>query len=74
MTIRVIYNDGTCDMISAIMLEQCIRRDKIRRFYRCSEEKWIDIGVDPIRTSVAEEQDYDGAERRLAEMIAFQLA
>jgi hypothetical protein len=73
MTIRVMYHDGTCNMISAFTLEQFIRNEKIKMFYRYSEEKWINIGVDPIRMNVTEGQRCDGAERRIAEIIASQL-
>ena len=74
MSIRVMYHDGTYNMISAYTLEQFIRDEKIKMFYRNSEKKWINIGVDPVRMNVTEGQRCDGAERRMAEIIASQLA
>lgn len=72
MTIRVMYHDGTYDMISAFTLDQFIRTDKIKEFFRYSEDKWVRIGVDPVRNQTAE-QRYQGSERRLSEVIAHQL-
>lgn len=31
------------------MLDKLIGEHKIKRFYRYSEEKWITVGIDPIR-------------------------
>ena len=73
MTIRVMYHNGIYDMISAFTLDQFIRTEKIKMFYRYSDEKWINVGVDPVRMNAAIGLGYDGAERRTAELIASQL-
>jgi hypothetical protein len=73
MTIRVMYHDGTYDMVSVFTLEKFIRDAAIKGFYRTSEDKWITIGVDPIRTYDEEGRRYGGAERRMAKVIERQL-
>ncbi|HMK60067.1 MAG TPA: hypothetical protein VK452_02840 [Dissulfurispiraceae bacterium] len=73
MTIKVMYRDGVYDMISAFTLDQLIRDDKVKKFYRYSEEKWIDVEMGPLRNQIQDIPTYNGAERRLSEIIARQL-
>ncbi|HMK57141.1 MAG TPA: hypothetical protein VK448_10935 [Dissulfurispiraceae bacterium] len=73
MTIRIMYHDGVYDMISAFTLDQFIRDEKVKKFYRYSEEKWIEVADGPLRNQVPDLQHYGGAERRMSEIIASQL-
>ncbi len=47
--LRVKYTDNSYDYITGTMLDKLIREHKIRRFYRYSAERWVTVGVDPIR-------------------------
>jgi len=47
--LRVKYTDNSYDYIAGTVLGKLIRDNKIKRFYRYSEEKWVTIGVDSIR-------------------------
>ena len=59
--IRVRYSDNSYDYIVGIVLDKLIRANKIKQFYRYSEEKWITLGIDSIRGMGG---IYTGAERR----------
>jgi hypothetical protein len=73
MTMRVVYHDGSHDMISAVTFQQFIEREKIKMFYRSSEDRWVVVGVDPIRKNSQKKGDFKGSERRMEELIAVQL-
>ena len=62
MLIRVQYKDDKYDYVPGRILNEQIALQKIKRFYRPSEEKWITIGIDRTRGMGG---TYDGAERRL---------
>ena len=47
--LRVKYVDNSYDYIVGTGLGKLIRENKIKRFYRYSEEKWVTVGVDPVR-------------------------
>jgi len=47
--LRVKYTDNSYDYIAGTVLDKLIRENKIKRFYRYSEEKWVTVGADPIR-------------------------
>ena len=59
--VRVRYSDNSYDYIAGMLLDKLIHVNKIKQFYRYSEEKWITIGIDPIRGRGGA---YNGAERR----------
>ncbi|HOO89691.1 MAG TPA: hypothetical protein PLA74_02600 [Syntrophales bacterium] len=59
--IRVKYIDDSYDYVAGLVLDKLIRANKIKQFYRYSEEKWVTPGVDPIRGMGGL---YTGAERR----------
>jgi hypothetical protein len=59
--IRAKYSDDSCDYIAGIVLDKLIRANKIKQFYRYSEEKWVTPGIDPIRGMGGL---YTGMERR----------
>ncbi len=64
MGIRVVYQDNTCDMIPASILQLGIDCKKIKMFYRDSEKSWITVGVDPVRKIAESSTSYQGPERR----------
>jgi hypothetical protein len=47
--IRVIYKTGNSDYVSGGFLDSLIKLDEITHFYRASENRWINIKLDPIR-------------------------
>jgi len=47
--IEVKYQDGTHAFVDDYLLDSLIRSARITHFYRPSEMRWIQIGVDPIR-------------------------
>jgi hypothetical protein len=73
MTMQVVYQDNTHDMISAYTFDPLIESKKIKMFYRPSEDRWITVGVDSVRKNTQTLCPYDGNERRLANLIAAQL-
>ena len=61
--INIIYNDGSEDMVRDVIFEELLKLNKIKRFFRHSESRWVTVGVDPIRKS-REKTRYRGPERR----------
>jgi len=59
--LRVKYVDNSYDYIVGTVLGKLIRENKIKRFYRYSEEKWVTVGVDPVRGAGGL---YGGSDRR----------
>jgi len=64
--IRVVYKAGEYDFdyVPGDLLENLITGDKITHFYRPSEERWVNIRLDPVRGSGG---GYQGPERRGAD-------
>jgi predicted Zn-dependent protease len=61
--IQVLYRKDTRGSVDDITLDELIRSQKISRFYRPSEDRWVDIGTDDIRRS---ESPHRGPERRVS--------
>ncbi len=61
MVLHIQYQNNKFDYINCEILDQLIRMRRIKRFYRPSEDKWVIIGIDPIRGNGG---DHDGRERR----------
>jgi hypothetical protein len=61
--IRVVYKAGEYDFdyVPGGLLQYLINKDKITHFYRPSEERWVNIRLDPVRGSGGE---YQGSDRR----------
>lgn len=59
--LRVKYTDNSYDYIAGTVLDKLLHEHKIKRFYRYSEEKWVTVGVDPIRGTGG---IYGGPDRR----------
>jgi hypothetical protein len=64
MVIRVVYEDNSIDMLPPHILQLGIECRKIKMFYRESEKRWVNVGIDPVRQN--HNGDYqDGPERRM---------
>ncbi len=63
MLIRVQYQDNHYDYVGNNILDNLLNRDRVKRFYRPSEERWVNVAVDPIRVLSGGEY-YTGLERR----------
>jgi hypothetical protein len=61
MVLHIQYQNNKFDYVRSNILDKLIYARRVKRFYRPSEEKWVIIGVDPIRGNGG---DYDGQERR----------
>ncbi|MBW2689797.1 MAG: hypothetical protein JRC99_07705 [Deltaproteobacteria bacterium] len=61
MLIRVMYNDGSFDMVKPNTLDSLLNQQTITSFKRNSG--WAVIGRDPIRSS--SRANYSGVDRRL---------
>lgn len=61
MLIHVVYHDEKHDFIKDTRLGEFILAGKIARFLR--GDKWVRIGIDPVRTNPPEFA-YSGIERR----------
>jgi hypothetical protein len=70
MIIRIMYNDYSYDYVNARKLDQLIASNRIIKFVRPSEDAWVDITRDPIRSTG--KATYVGTERRFSHLIPLQ--
>ena len=49
MTVHVQYQDLQYDYVGTWILDRLIAGKSLKRFYRKSEERWVDIYHDPVR-------------------------
>ena len=61
MMLRVVYTDGTFDLVKGLMLTSLIESSGVSKFKRSSG--WVDVSSPHIRRS-GSESDYIGPERR----------
>jgi hypothetical protein len=61
MVLHIQYQNNRFDYVNSHILDKLINARRVKRFYRPSEEKWVIIGIDPIRGNGG---DYEGQERR----------
>lgn len=61
MMLRVIYTDGTFDLVKDSMLKTLIESCEVTKFKRSAG--WVDIGSPYVRRS-GSENNYSGPERR----------
>jgi hypothetical protein len=73
MGIRVVYHDHYVDQVPLYILQLGIECNRIKMFYRDSEQKWIVVGVDPVR-QIRSSSSYRGPERRRLTMIETQFS
>jgi tetratricopeptide (TPR) repeat protein len=59
--VQVRYRNSQEGFVDDVTLNELILSHKIKHFYRPSQEKWIDIETDSVRTR---QSQYDGPERR----------
>jgi tetratricopeptide (TPR) repeat protein len=64
--IQVLYRNDRGGPVDDITLDELIRSQKIKRFYRPAEERWVDIFVDPVRGS-GHAHGAEGLKRRYAD-------
>ena len=62
MLIRVMYDDGTYDMVKPKTLDLLLERDKLTSFKR--SDSWAVVGRDTIRSRSHSSQGYAAPERR----------
>jgi tetratricopeptide (TPR) repeat protein len=67
--IQVLYHKDRGGPVDDITLDELIRSQKITHFYRPSEERWVDIFVDPVRGR-GDAHDTEGLKRRHADREA----
>jgi len=60
---QVFYRNDRAGSVDDITLDELIRPQRISHFYRPSEDRWIDIAVDIVRSS---ETQHEGPERRVS--------
>ena len=60
MLIRVMYDDGTYDMVKPKMLDLLLEKEKLTSFKR--SDSWAVVGRDALRSSKS--QGHKGLERR----------
>ncbi len=63
MLIHVQYQDNHYDFVGNNILGDLLNKDRVKRFYRPSEERWVNVAIDPIRVSPGVDH-YTGLERR----------
>jgi hypothetical protein len=59
--IEVEYQDGVHAFVDDYFLENLLKSNRIKQFYRPSERRWITVGIDPVRSGKGH---YCGMERR----------
>ena len=62
--IRVLYRNGKEGKVDDVTLNELVRSNSVKQFYRPSEDRWVDISVDAVRRS---ETRYKGPERRVSD-------
>jgi hypothetical protein len=55
--IAIKYKSNTEDIVSSFMLDALITSYQIKQFYRPSEERWVTLGVDPVRQAETTHRD-----------------
>jgi len=61
MMFYVLFQDHSWDVVDARTLDKLIAGKNLVRFYRRSEERWVNVYKDPIRGLGG---DYSGPDRR----------
>ncbi|WP_243371461.1 GSU3473 family protein [Geotalea sp. SG265] len=62
MKVMVCYNDNSYDIVEDYCLDYLIRTGNITGF--CRSDKWVKIGIDPVRDENSSFESYVGKERR----------
>ena len=48
--IEVEYQDGSHAFVDDYSVENLIKSNQIKQFFRPSEKRWITVGIDPVRS------------------------
>lgn len=62
MILHIQYKNDKYDYVDSRMLDNLIKENEIKQFYRPGEKKWVDIDAGPVRVSSG--SAYAGMERR----------
>lgn len=62
MLLRLMYSDGTYDMVKASRLDQMIATGRVTKFMR--KDGWLDVRKGRIRSRIVH-HGYQGPERRV---------
>jgi hypothetical protein len=52
MTVRVRYRDGKYGYVNSARLDELISLNRVKQFYRSSEDRWVNVERDPMRGKV----------------------
>jgi len=63
MLMKVKYQNNRFDLVKGDILSIFLAEGKVKEFYRYSEDRWVTVGRDQIRTGGG---IYSGPERRTA--------
>ena len=66
MVIKIKYKNNRFDLVKSEMLDHFLAEGKVKEFYRYSENRWVAVGHDPMRS---ERGPFGGAERRSPELL-----
>ena len=61
MILRVQYKNYDYDYVDGRALDRLLLAKQVRKFYRLSEKRWVDVSRDPVRGSGG---GYSGPNRR----------
>ena len=61
MIVHVQFQDDHYDYVGPRILDKLFEGENVKRFFRPSEERWVNVYRDPIR---GEGGDYSGPDRR----------
>ena len=61
MILRVQYKNHDYDYVDTQRLDRLLLAKEVRKFFRPSEERWVDVSRDPVRGSGG---GYSGPNRR----------
>jgi hypothetical protein len=49
LVLHIQYPDDRYDWVSDFVLDRLLLHNWVKRFFRPSEDRWVTVGVDPIR-------------------------
>ena len=65
MVIKIKYNNNRFDLVKSEILDKFLADGKVKEFYRYSENRWVTVGHDPMRSG---KSTFGGDERRSTEL------
>lgn len=67
MNIRVKYHNDKYDIVRGFLLDVLLEQNRVKSFYRPSENRWVTVGVDRIRSRAG--TGYNGEQRRASDNV-----